>query len=68
MSSNTKKDTTTVLEEFEEGLEVYRLPWVPEFIQKSWLARFIQIIPGPLQEDAKKEDQVLPPHIDLKDT
>ncbi|XP_025096151.1 solute carrier family 23 member 2-like [Pomacea canaliculata] len=68
VSSNTKKDTTTVLEEFEEGLEVYRLPWVPEFIQKSWLARFIQIIPGPSQEDAKKEDQVLPHHIDLKDT
>ena len=34
-------------EEFAEGLEVYHLPWLPDCVQRSSLAKVIRIFPGP---------------------
>ncbi|KAL8570337.1 hypothetical protein ACOMHN_035755 [Nucella lapillus] len=31
---------------FEEGIEVYHLPWLPDSIQRSSLAKFVRIFPG----------------------
>lgn len=33
-------------DEFEEGLEVYHLPWIPDSIQRSTLAKIVRIFPG----------------------
>ncbi|XP_076461375.1 solute carrier family 23 member 1-like [Babylonia areolata] len=33
-------------DEFEEGLEVYDFPWLPDCIQRSNLAKFVRIFPG----------------------
>jgi hypothetical protein len=32
--------------EFEEGLEVYHLPWIPDCIQYSALSKVFRIFPG----------------------
>ena len=34
-------------EEFVEGPEVYDLPWLPDCVQKSSLAKVFRIFPGP---------------------
>lgn len=40
------RDTAMDADEFEEGLEVYDIPWIPDRIKNSPIARFIRIFPG----------------------
>ena len=48
-------------EEFEEGLEVYMLPWIPDFVQRSWLSKVLRIFPGKTALVVDKEKgQLLP--------
>ncbi|KAK7498393.1 hypothetical protein BaRGS_00010347 [Batillaria attramentaria] len=55
-------------DQFEEGLEVYDLPWLPQSVQRSWIAKVFRIFPGKTAAASKDSDEkLLPHHLDTKD-
>lgn len=44
--TSEKKAAGAAESEFENGLEVYTMPWLPAYIQESSLAKYLRIFPG----------------------
>lgn len=51
---------------FEEGLEVYDLPFIPDRIQSSWIAKVIRIFPGEKTNEVDYSDSNLLKQSDSK--
>lgn len=45
-ATSEKKAAGAAESEFENGLEVYTMPWLPAYIQESSLAKYLRIFPG----------------------